>query len=278
MQFKIITVFFLCMILLVQPSYTCAAKPTHLNRILQRGVLEVALYDKDIPPFFWVDKESGELRGLDVDVAYAVGEEFGLKITFNRTATSFDQMVDMVAAEEVDVVISNLSVTPQRARKVLFTYPYSKMRRGLLVNRVWKASINLPVGMNTVQYMKKGNVRMVAQQGSSYLRWTQEMFAGADILLLGENESLQRKIDTVKNGKAAACLDDELFIKKNILQRPELALKVLPIFFSDKIDSIAIAVPPKSVDLRNRINDFFKERHVSYIDDLIKLYPEFISL
>ncbi|MCI5224361.1 MAG: hypothetical protein D3924_17255, partial [Candidatus Electrothrix sp. AR4] len=141
----------LWLVSLLLPSHIYAEQANHLQRILQSGKLRVAVFYKDFSPFFWKDKQSGTLRGVDIDLARGIASKLGLQIEFDRTATSFDRMVEMVAAKEVDLVISNLSVTPSRKRKLLFSNHYVAMRRGLIINKARLASLNLPAGMHIVE-------------------------------------------------------------------------------------------------------------------------------
>ena len=268
-------IFFACLMTLVVSSSVYAKKATHLERIQQYGILRVAVFHDDFAPFFWKDEKTGELRGVDIDLARGIAKELDVKVEFNRTATSFDRMVEMVANEEVDIVISLLSATPQRARLVLFTDSYVAMRRGLIVNKVRLASLNLPAGVSIVQYMKEAKVQMAGRQGSAYVLWTRELFPNADILIDARGSDSQVVVDMVDTGKTVACLVDEMFIKKSILQRPRLALNLQTILFSDKIDSIAMAVPPTSAHFHNWLNSYLEAKNIDYnVDDLIRMYPD----
>ena len=268
-------IFLACLMTPVVLSSVYAKKATHLERIQQYGILRVAVFHDDFAPFFWKDEKTGELRGVDIDLARGIAKELDVKVEFNRTATSFDRMVEMVANEEVDIVISILSATPQRARLVLFTDSYVAMRRGLIVNKVRLASLNLPAGVSIVQYMKEAKVQMAGRRGSSYVLWTRQLFPNADILIDAEGSDGQVVVDMVDTGKTVACLVDEMFIKKSILQRPRLALNLQTILFSDKIDSIAMAVPPTSAHFHNWLNSYLEAKNIDYnVDDLIRMYPD----
>ncbi|MCV6598203.1 MAG: transporter substrate-binding domain-containing protein [Mangrovicoccus sp.] len=52
---------------------------TDLDRIQERGFLEIAVYE-DYPPYSWKDK--GQPRGLDVDIGRLIAEDIGVEARF----------------------------------------------------------------------------------------------------------------------------------------------------------------------------------------------------
>lgn len=112
-----------------------------LQALLDRKVLRVAMYKGNTWPFYFQKNENGEkgekgeLEGIDVEIIKGFADKLGLKVEFVRTET-IDGAVDMVADGKADLAICKLSITFSRASKVLFTKPYIKLRKGLLVNRV----------------------------------------------------------------------------------------------------------------------------------------------
>lgn len=68
--------------LLAALACVCAAPvwaAPNLDDLKAAGGLRVALY-RDFPPYSW--QEAGEMRGIDADLARAIGRELGLKVTF----------------------------------------------------------------------------------------------------------------------------------------------------------------------------------------------------
>lgn len=109
-----------------------------LKDLLERKVLRVAMYKGNTWPFYFQREKKGgkgQLEGIDVEIIKGFARKLGLKVEFLRTDT-IDGAVDMVADGKADLAICKLSITFSRASKVLFTKPYIKLRKGLLVNRV----------------------------------------------------------------------------------------------------------------------------------------------
>ena len=76
--------------------------------------------EADNAPFESVGPD-GELHGFDIDLANAVCKRAGL--TCRWVNMDFDGMIAALDAHRIDVVMSEMSVTAERARRVLFTDP-----------------------------------------------------------------------------------------------------------------------------------------------------------
>jgi len=81
----------------------------------------IAASDLDHPPFAFVDA-AGEPRGFEVELVEELGSALGRKVVWRRLP--FGELLDAAAAGEVDLVAATLGVTPERARRVLFSRPY----------------------------------------------------------------------------------------------------------------------------------------------------------
>ncbi|GGC61620.1 transporter substrate-binding domain-containing protein [Marinobacter halophilus] len=77
----------------------------------------------DIPyePFEYRD-ENGELTGFEVELATAMCEELNANCEFIIQA--WDGMIPGLLARKFDIIMSSMSITPERAERVLFSEPY----------------------------------------------------------------------------------------------------------------------------------------------------------
>ncbi|MFP2933005.1 basic amino acid ABC transporter substrate-binding protein, partial [Pyxidicoccus sp. 3LG] len=76
--------------------------------------------DGTYPPFESV--RDGELVGFDIELGRLIGEELGAKVEF--TNTSFDGVFPALTAGKFDLVMSAVTITPERAQRVAFSDPY----------------------------------------------------------------------------------------------------------------------------------------------------------
>ena len=93
------------------------------------GVLTVGS-DTTYPPQESIDTATNKAVGFDVDLITAVAKNMGLQA--NVVTTKFDTIIDDLNNKRFDVVISAVSVTPDRQKKVDFV-PYFNAGESLLV-------------------------------------------------------------------------------------------------------------------------------------------------
>lgn len=99
-------------------SETVASAKTEpqAQRTLRVGSLTV------YPPFEFVDSTTGRYEGFDMDLIREVGRREGWDI--NIVSMSLDGLVPALISGNVDVAVSALTITPERAARVDFTKPY----------------------------------------------------------------------------------------------------------------------------------------------------------
>jgi polar amino acid transport system substrate-binding protein len=78
--------------------------------------------DATYPPFESIDPASGSIVGFDADLIQAVAEHLGVRAELR--VVPFDGILAGLRSGKYDAVISCLTITEDRARKVLFSDPY----------------------------------------------------------------------------------------------------------------------------------------------------------
>lgn len=71
-------------------------------------------------PFTFVEQD--ELKGFEVDVMNAVGEQIGEDIEF--VTASFSGLAGMLDSGRIDTIANQITITPERQAKYAFTQPY----------------------------------------------------------------------------------------------------------------------------------------------------------
>ncbi len=110
------------------PATPTVAAP---NDLITPGVLTVGS-DTTFPPQESIDPTTNKAVGFDVDLITAVAQRMGLQAKI--VTTKFDTIIDDLAAKRFDVVMSAVSVTPERQKKVDFI-PYFSAGESLLVQK-----------------------------------------------------------------------------------------------------------------------------------------------
>lgn len=86
-----------------------------------KDVLTVAT-DNGYVPFEFIDEESGDLVGFDIDLVTALAEETGYEIEFETL--EFDGIVAGISSGRFDVAIAGMTITEEREEEIDFTQPY----------------------------------------------------------------------------------------------------------------------------------------------------------
>lgn len=98
-----------------------AASAQTLDDIKKKGTITVGML-VDFPPYGTVDA-SNNPDGYDADVAKLLAKDLGVKL--NLVAVTGPNRIPFLLTNKVDVLVASLAVTPERAKQVQFSRPYS---------------------------------------------------------------------------------------------------------------------------------------------------------
>jgi polar amino acid transport system substrate-binding protein len=128
------TIYRLQFLLIAAAAILAAAFPanaqTTLEAVKQKGVL-VAGSSAEYPPFEYV--ADGKLVGYDVDMAEEITRRMGVKVAWEKI--DFKGIVAALTAKRVDVLITALTWTPERAERIAFSDPYFDAGIGAITPR-----------------------------------------------------------------------------------------------------------------------------------------------
>lgn len=224
--------------------------PADVARIINRGVIVVAMTREDAEPFFWVDP-AGNLVGLDVDLAADIASNLGVRVEFARTAATFDALVDMVATRQADIAVSCLSRTPKRSLKVLFSQPYLCLHQALILNRLKTA--RLATGGRARAWLNAPEIRLGTVRGSSYVDFAQRYYPKAG---LSQYDDFPQAAADVVAGRLHAVIYDDSMILDWSRSHPAEALYVEAKVMKETEDPICIAIYWEDRHLQSWLNDY----------------------
>jgi polar amino acid transport system substrate-binding protein len=113
------TVALACSTLLTAWAPNAAAQS--VDEIKKKGSITVGML-VDFPPYGTVDA-SNQPDGYDADVAKLLAKDLGVKL--NLIAVTGPNRIPFLLTNKVDVLVASLAVTPERAKQVQFSHPYS---------------------------------------------------------------------------------------------------------------------------------------------------------
>jgi polar amino acid transport system substrate-binding protein len=142
-------------------------------KLVKEGVLTVGS-DTAFPPFESMNGATAE--GFDVDLAEAIAKELGYTMDF--TSQKFDTLIPQLnAGGTFDIILSGMTITPEREQEILFSEPYIDSNQSIAVvkGKFAKLDGNDPAAINTAFTGKIISV----QSGTTGETWAKENLKGA---------------------------------------------------------------------------------------------------
>ncbi|MEM9174704.1 MAG: transporter substrate-binding domain-containing protein [Myxococcota bacterium] len=124
----------------------------------------------DYPPVIF--ERDGTLLGIEADLARRAGEALRRPIEVVRIP--FPDLIDALLAGEIDVVMSGLSITPERAARVQFTVPYMEVGQLAMIRKRDIARFGRP---NTI---RRAGARVGYQRATTGERYVAEALPFAE--------------------------------------------------------------------------------------------------
>ncbi len=183
---------------LVAADVDCSALDVEAPaRIGDAGTLTVAS-DLSYAPMEFVREGTNDPIGVDVDIANCIAEAWGVEA--NVQNTPFDAIIPALTSGQADIIMSSLSVTPERAEQVDFV-EYMVAGSGILVEE------GNPEGIESLEDLCGLNVAI--QLGTVQIDEADEQNASCDEEI--SIQTFEQNTDTIAavgSGRAAAALMD----------------------------------------------------------------------
>jgi polar amino acid transport system substrate-binding protein len=160
-----------------------------LSRIQQRGELVLGT-SGNMPSMS--ETRDGKVVGFDIDLARLMASGMGVKLDI-RTMP-FDKLLSAVEKGEVDVVISNMTINPERNMRVAFVGPYMTSGKCVITKKDTLAKAEAADDLNT------SSTRLAALAGSTSAAFTRAMLPKAEVTLVDDYESAVRMVNSDKVG------------------------------------------------------------------------------
>ena len=148
------------------------AEAQTVDEIIKRGKARIGVLI-GAPPYGSVDAQ-GNAIGYDMDVANLVGKYLGVPIEVTHLTPP--ARIPALEAGKVDMLISTLAPTPERARAILFTIPYSAFQTGIYAKKstpikTWADLKGMKVGVNRGSSVEREFTNREKELGLTILRF-----------------------------------------------------------------------------------------------------------
>ena len=227
-----------------------ASKTDLLEKIQKNGKLVVGMSADYAPYEFHYIDENGKdvIGGFDVDIANEIANKIGVNLVIQEM--DFDALVSALPAGKVDLVISGMNPTEERAKVVDFSEVYYNSKHGILVRAEDADKFQTFADLE--------GAKVGVQLGS-----TQEKIAKTEIpnVNLQQLSNINNLILELKAGKVDAIVMEKPVAEMAVKSNPELAVGK-PIY-EEQTGGNAVGIAKNNPQLLAKVNEVITELNES---------------
>ena len=220
---------------------TTGSTAATLDAIVQKGELVVGTA-ASMPPFNMTTKD-GEIIGFEPDLARLIAA--GMGVPLKLTPMSFSELLPALETGEIDMILSNMTMTPRRNLKVAFVGPYFISGKAFLTKEKTIANAKSTVEINSP------DTHLVALKGSTSQFFVDKLLSKTQLTTAA---SYDEAVKMVIDDKVHALVADYPICVVSLLRYPdaELLSLITPLTY----EPIGIALPGNDPLLINWLENF----------------------
>lgn len=194
------------------------AQKRDLEGIKKSGKLVIGM-EGNWSPWTYHDEKSGELTGLEVDIAKLIAEGLGVKAEFQEAP--WDALLAGVDSGRFDIICNGVGYTEERAKSYNFTTPYVYSNKVLVV-----AESNEEI--KTVDDLK--GKKTANSASSTYAALAEEY--GATLVPV---DTLGETMDMLVQGRVDATINAQVSIADYLKEHPDAKIKTVQVLAGDPV-------------------------------------------
>lgn len=227
MRARILSTMFV--LVLVATATLAQAGDSAVTRILERGTLVVGT-SGNMPTMSFIDGQ-GRPAGFDMDMARIMADVMETKLEIR--VMPFTDLLPALGRGEVDMVMSNLTITPRRNLEVSFVGPYMTSGKCVVSRDERLANPDGSRDVNTAE------TTLAVLAGSTSEDFARELLPQATLVRI---DSYAEGVRLLLEGKAAGMLSDYPVCLATLKENPDAGL--VSVFSRLTYEPIGIALPP----------------------------------
>ncbi|MBP6725246.1 MAG: transporter substrate-binding domain-containing protein [Halioglobus sp.] len=214
-----------------------------LRRVIDFKVLKVGMSGNQ-PPMTMTNRE-GALMGFDVDLARALAD--AMKVKLEIVPMPFGELLPALEQDKVDIVLSGLSITPERTELVSFVGPYMMSGKSILTKNSVLAKIEASADFN------RKDLKLAALKSSTSASFVQTVAPEAQLI---EVSDYDEGVAMVKDGKVDALVADMPVCVLSVLRYPDAGLITLERPLT--VEPVGIAVSRNDPQFFNLVDNYLR--------------------
>lgn len=212
-----------------------------LDRLVRTGLLRVCMWP-DYYAISYRNPRTGELQGLDIELARAFAGDLGTRVAF--VETSFPRFIDDLREDRCDIGMFAIGATPARARIVEFSRPY-------LSSGIYAVTTQTHPRIRRWEDLDQEGMVVAVQKDTYMDEYARGAFRNARVVAVTRP---QEREDEVQSGRADAFLTDYPYGQRMLAFHPwaHLIEPVTPV----QVTPYAYAVARDDPAWLERVNRF----------------------
>jgi ABC-type amino acid transport substrate-binding protein len=228
-----------------------------LQRIIDAGELRVGLTG-DQPPLNMRNKQ-GETVGFEVDIVKALASSMGLQLQL--VEKPFADLLPALERGDVDLVISGVSITPERNARVAFAGPYFVSGKSILSKSSEIANAR------TISALDQGGRTYAALSASTSEAFVKTLLPHTRLVPVPDYDT---GVKLVMDGKVDGLVADYPVCLLTVLRYPDAGLAAIATPLT--IEPLGIALPPDSPLLVNLVENYLATLEYTGVLSQLKAY------
>jgi len=195
------------------------------------------------PPFEMRDAK-GEPAGISVDLANALGGSLGRAVEIQNLP--FDGLIPSLKAGKIDLILSSMTATEERARAIDFSEPY--LRTGLCL------LVGTRIDVQSQSDLDRVGRTVAVKKGTTGHLWATKNLHKAKVLVLDKEGAA---VLEVIQGKADAFIYDQMSVYSH-WRRNETTTRAILAPFQQEAWAIGLPKAAGAEELKTKVNAFIK--------------------
>jgi glutamate transport system substrate-binding protein len=184
------------------------AANTTMGKIQQKGEITIGV-KYDVAPFGFKNTRTGDIEGFDVDLGKAVADKLGVRTKLVEAIS--DNRIPFIKDGTVDLVLSTMTINPERAQEIGFTDPYFIAHGRVLV----------PKDSKIAGVADLAGRKVCTALGSTYEETLKKQAPKSDLKLV---DAYSDCLELLQNGAVDAISTDDVILTGMIIQDDSLKL------------------------------------------------------
>jgi ABC-type amino acid transport substrate-binding protein len=193
-----------------QPAQEAQQFPagTTLGKIQRAGEITIGV-KYDVPPFGFLNPQTDEVEGFDVDMGRFIAEELGVEPKFIEAIS--DNRIPFLERGTVDLILSTMTINAERDQEIDFSQPYYIAQGRILV----------PKGSDIKGLQDLNGKSVCTALGSTYEETIRERAPDADLKLV---DTYSECLELLQNEAIDAISTDDVILTGMIIQDDSLQM------------------------------------------------------